>query len=221
MTKAFFKSGIFLFFIIRICYAQVPVGIEPRHHKIFQNAYIRILDVRIVPGDTTLFHTHEKPSVFIVLNNAKTGAELFSEGEISDATVTNGNIWFEGFYYDPLIHRIWNIDTTEFHVLEIELLNKTYKEIDASLPQKSIRMLFNEKPVRGFSGLLSARSTINLGVKKYPLLVIALNDFSDGVTVNDKLFKEKGKFLFIPEGRKITLVNKGTVAAQFVILELK
>ena len=58
MMKILFKRGIFLFFTIHLCHAQIPVSIEPRHHKVFENEYVRVLDVHIVPGDTTLFHKH-------------------------------------------------------------------------------------------------------------------------------------------------------------------
>ena len=134
--KTLFKTSIFFFFIIRICHAQVPVSMEPRHHKVFENEYVRVLDVHIVPGDTSLFHKHELPSVFIVLSNAKTGSELISEGTMTNAPVTYGNIWFDGFYSKPRIHRVWNNDTVEFHVMDIELLNKAYKDIGLPLQQK-------------------------------------------------------------------------------------
>ncbi len=111
--------------------------------------------------------------------------------------------------------------TIELHVMDIELLNKAYKEIDSPLEEKSIRMLFNEKPVRGYSCLLTARSTINLNERKCPILVVGLNDLSDGVTVNNKLFKQKGDFIFIPGGGKSIFNNKGTNAAQLAIFELK
>ena len=143
----FSKQGIFLFFIIQTCKAQIPVSLEPRHHNVFENSYVRVLDVHVLPGDTTLFHKHEIPSVFIVLSNAKSGSELIRQGEMTNAPVTYGNIWFDGFYTTPRIHRVWNNDTIEFHVMDIELLNKAYEEIDSPLEEKSIRMLFNEKPV--------------------------------------------------------------------------
>ena len=45
--------------------AQVQVSKEPRHKKVLENKYIRLLDVNIPPGDTSLFHIHSTPSVFL------------------------------------------------------------------------------------------------------------------------------------------------------------
>lgn len=221
MRKIIFKSCIFLCLMIQISQAQIPVSEEPRHHKVFENPYVRVLDVHLVPGDTTLFHKHETPSVFVVLSNAKTGSELISNGEMTNAPVTYGNIWFDGFYSRPRIHRVWNNDTIEFHVMDIELLSKAYKEICYPLEQTSIRMLFNEKPVRSYTCLLNAHSTININDKNCPMLVIGLNDCDGEITVNEKIFKQKGDFIFIPEGSKSTFINKGITPEQLAILELK
>ena len=221
MGKITFKICIALFLVIQICEAQVPVSEEPLHHKVFENSYVRVLDVHLVPGDTSLFHKHETPSVFIVLSNAKTGSELISDGSIAGAPVTYGNIWFDGFYTKPRIHRVWNNDTIEFHVMDIELLNKAYKDPGSPIEQRSIHMLFNEKPVRSYSCLLNAHSTININDRNGPLLVICLSNSDGKVSVNKKIFKQKGDFIFLPGGTKSSFINTGITDAQLAILELK
>ena len=45
--------------------AQVQVSKEPLHKKVLENKYIRLLDVWMQPGDTSLFHIHSTPSVFV------------------------------------------------------------------------------------------------------------------------------------------------------------
>ena len=220
LMKILFKSNLFFLLIINASYAQLPVSKEPRHHKVFENDYVRVLDVHVVPGDTTLFHKHETPSVFIVLTNAKTGSELISDGTVTNPPVTYGNIWFDGFYIKPRIHRVWNNDTIEFHVMDIELLNKSYKDIGSDLQQKSIQILFNEKPVIGYSCLLNAHTTLDLTGRKCPILAIELNDNAD-VTINDKIFKQKGDFIFIPENSKSVFINNSIAATQLAIFELK
>ena len=98
---------------------QVQVSEEPRHHKVLANEWVRVLDVHIPPHDTSLLHKHSTPSVFIVLSNTRTGSQVLVEpGKPSFA---DGNIWFESFRDTPRIHRVWNEDTVEFHVMDIEL----------------------------------------------------------------------------------------------------
>ena len=221
MVNIVLKQGIFFFFIIQTCRAQLPVRLEPRHHNVFENAYVRVLDVHILPGDTSLFHKHEIPSVFVVLSNAKSGSELINQGTMTNAPVTYGNIWFDGFYVNPRIHRVWNSDTIELHVMDVELLNNAYKEIDSPLQEKSIQMLFNEKPVRGYSCLLDANLTLNLNERQCPILVVGINDLNGKVNINGKSFKQKGDFIFIPQDSKSVFTNNGNTTAELAIFELK
>jgi len=37
----------------------VPVYEEPRHRLVLTHQLVRVMDVRIAPGDTTLFHIHD------------------------------------------------------------------------------------------------------------------------------------------------------------------
>src|SRR5580698_2397811 len=106
-----------------ILLAQVPVSKEPRHHNILENGHIRLLDVHIPPGDTTQIHIHAMPSIFVILTNkVKVGSQVISEEKRARLNPSdNENIWFEGFYKQPRIHRVWNNDTSEYHVMDIEL----------------------------------------------------------------------------------------------------
>jgi quercetin dioxygenase-like cupin family protein len=50
----------------------VPVHQEPRHRMVFESPGIRILDVQIPPGDTTLFHTHSDPILYVTMRSSTT-----------------------------------------------------------------------------------------------------------------------------------------------------
>jgi hypothetical protein len=205
---------------VSICRAQIPVSEEPRHHKVFENAWVRVLDVHIPPGDTSLMHKHSTPSVFMVLTNTKTGSEVIIEP--AEAHLTYGNIWFEGFYDKPRIHRVWNSDTTEFHVIDMELPNKDPQPIDPPLDIPSFTLLFDKTPVRGYRFTLPAHGTIQVPPRKAPIIVIALSKASGKLTVNQHIsFVKKGDFAFIPAGNEIVFSNRGTAGEDFAFFELK
>jgi hypothetical protein len=215
-----FTFLIILFILFGNCsHAQLPVRMEPRHHKVFENDYVRVLDVHIVPGDTTLFHIHETPSVFIILTNAKTGSEILSKGVATAAELNPANLWFDGFYSGPRIHRIWNKDTIEYHVMDVELLNKSYKPIGLPLKDKSLHQVLDEKPVRAYTCLLNRNAIIHLPSRKCPLLIVALSESQ--VSVGEKLFKQKGDFSYTTPGNKTAITNRGIDAARLAIIELK
>ena len=43
----------------------VPLYQEPRHHVVYDSPAMRIHDIQIPPGDTTLFHTHDTAILYV------------------------------------------------------------------------------------------------------------------------------------------------------------
>ena len=66
---------------LTVLQAQILVHEEPRHRPVFQNKEIRILNVRVAPGDTSLYHMHTTPSFFIRLTNTITGSQVQGEAK--------------------------------------------------------------------------------------------------------------------------------------------
>ena len=205
-----------------VCRGQIPVSQEPRHHKILENDHLRLLDVHIPPGDTSMIHLHATPSVFVVLNNVKTGSQVISEEDHSKSPIPHfGNIWFEGFYEKPRIHRVWNSDSTEFHVMDIELTNKNYITIEGSIKQAPFTFLFDEKPVRAYRLDLQPAVHISILPDRADILIIQLTDSSTSVHINEKDFHKKGDFLYISSGANLEIENRGREKATFAFFELK
>lgn len=204
------------------CLAQIPVSQEPRHHKILENDHLRLLDVHIPPGDTSMIHIHATPSVFVIINNVKTGSQVISEEDHSKSPIPHfGNIWFEGFYEKPRIHRVWNNDSAEFHVMDIELTNKNYITIDEPIKKAPFTFLFDEKPVRAYRLDLQPAAIFSILPDKTNILMILLTDSATSVHVNKKDFRNKGDFLYISSGTNLELKNGGHEKATFAFFELK
>jgi hypothetical protein len=212
--------------------AQVPVSQEPRHHNVLDNGHVRLLNVQIPPGDTTQFHIHATPSVFVVLTDVKTGSEVISEEDHSASPIPHyGNIWFEGFYDKPRIHRVFNLDKQLFHVMDIELTNRNYISIDLPIQQEAFHFLFEEKPVRAYRLILTKGEKIFLEPRKADILMIQLTDSMDivGTTAilfrnqlaHGKSFRQKGDFAYMESGNSIEIKYEGSGIAEFAFFELK
>ncbi|GGA97929.1 hypothetical protein [Puia dinghuensis] len=201
-------------------YTQVQVSQEPRHHNVFENAYVRVLDVHVPPHDTTLMHKHSIPSVFFILSKTRSGSETLIEP--AKPSFADGNIWFEGFYEKPRVHRVWNEDTVDFHAMDIELLHTPAPApgIPDNLPFS--KQLFDEKSVRAFRMTLPAGQHQRLDPVQAPVLVIGLSGPSATGAVNDHPFTKKGDYLFLPAGTPLAIANNSaTTEQQFALLYLK
>lgn len=204
--------------LAEMCSAQVQVSEEPRHHKVFDNGWVRVLDVHIQPGDTSLWHKHSTPSVFLILSNTKTGSQ--AKIEPHRPPFTDGRIWFEGFYDTVRIHRVWNEDDHEFHVIDMELPHKPNKTIDPLFTDGAFQLLFDEKPVRGYRMTLDAGQQDRQSPRKAPVIVICVDDGAD-VEVGGAALRKKGDYVFIPAGSKLDFRNKGLAETKLAVFELK
>jgi hypothetical protein len=197
----------------------IAVSKEPLHTKVFENEYVRVLDVQIAPGDTTLFHKHETPSVFISLHPVKTGSQVIVEEGVATALSLDRTITFEGFYKSPRIHRVWNADTSVFHVMDIEVLTKGNIDAGAAIEGEPFKQLFNAPPVRAYRVTLKGNQDLEIK-RNTAVLVVWLSD-RGSVAVNKRPFTKQGDFLFIPPSENIELVNKTAQESGFALLELK
>jgi hypothetical protein len=103
--------------------ATDPVAVEqePHHHVIFENQYVRVLDVVLRPGETSLFHRHSLDNVPVQLSDATMKRQFPGEDWVT-SPAKEGSVGFIGGTKSPYVHRISNIGTTVFHVLDVEIL---------------------------------------------------------------------------------------------------
>jgi quercetin dioxygenase-like cupin family protein len=99
----------------------VLVELEPHHHVIFENQYVRVLDVVVKPGETTLFHKHSLDNVAVIL----TGTTLKNQVaglDWTERTTNDASVGFAAGTAKPYVHRISNAGSTVFHVLDVQIL---------------------------------------------------------------------------------------------------
>lgn len=176
----------------------IQVRLEPRHRDVVDNEWVRILDVHIPPGDTSLFHKHSTPSIFLVLSNTKTGSQALIEPR--KRTFSKENIWFEDFTDTPRIHRVWNEDTVPFHTIDIELPHKPSGNFNPDSKFDFGQLLFDEKLVRAYRVTIPPNQGFKSIATPYPLVVVGLSGPDAKGAVNGKTFTKKGDYLFVPAG---------------------
>jgi quercetin dioxygenase-like cupin family protein len=99
----------------------VPVEQEPHHHVIFENPYVRVLDVIVKPGETTLFHRHSLDNVAVLLSDATMRNQAAGK-DWADSPAKEGTVHFAAGTQKPYTHRITNKGSTVFHVLDVQIL---------------------------------------------------------------------------------------------------
>ncbi len=103
--------------------AAVSVEQEPRHRPVFENAFARVLDVRVPGGDTTLYHTHSNRMATVVIETATSWTQVLGgERDAPRAGDPVGSVMDNWSSQLPYTHRVGNVDTTTFHYVAGEWL---------------------------------------------------------------------------------------------------
>ncbi len=200
--------------------AQVQVRDEPRHHNVFENEFVRILDVHIAPKDTTLYHLHNTPSVFIHFTKTSTVSQLTGQQPVRGSNFA-GVILYDDIAI-PRVHRVWNEDTSWFHVMDVELINAAlHKEVEL-LDIDDIHNLFNKPQVNGYKIKASNNQVFKLPPSGPGYLFISLDNSIADIKINETTqhrIMKAGHYTWL-NGKDETIITSRTVS-EYALLQLK
>lgn len=205
--------------------APVPVEKEPRHRLRFSNQYVRVFNVLIPAGDTSLFHIHRYDGLSVRLADARIRDETFG-GTSEDIAVKRGAVTF-GYRPNPLTHRVSAIGDTPFRNIFVELLPSTSNSPGVS-PQPLVSgqtlVLENER-VRISRLVLAPGQSIEMHAHALRSLGVAVSDGRIVIEVpGEKLRTLKlkpGDSQWYDGGMKHSLRNAGSAPFEAVEIELK
>jgi len=217
------------FFLPASAQSPVPIEKEPRHPLKFENQYVRVFNVFIPAGKTTLFHIHKNDGVGVRLTDARIKDET-QGGAVEEISVKRGVVSF-AFRPNPLIHRVLNIGDTPFHNIFVEILPSAKVSPDSSSDSSALTdvagytlVLENER-IRVFRLVLAPGQTTEFDTHKLRTLSVAVSQGKVAVEVMGKK-RQKAKFKpgdtqWYESGTKHSLKNIGSTTFEAVDIELK
>jgi quercetin dioxygenase-like cupin family protein len=218
----------------------VPVYEEPRHRQIFKSGTTRILELIVLPGDTSLFHTHEDPIAYINLSGStlrtqelgkewsqgggRGGARAGGAAPAAAAAVPAPGVRVTSttsYAQTSATHRIANTGTGIVHALVV--VNQT-KGTDATTPKDAG---FDGMPELTNSWFRVYRFSLPPGqagthTHKTPTF---LAQTSDGTAVTQgaqlRAHNQAGDWAFFDAGVAHEMRNTGTATVEFVEVEVR
>ncbi len=125
MRRVLFLMGL-LCLATSTALAQDPVKVAPNNNKVLlENDQVRVLDVRIKPGEKEPMHSHPA-SVGYFLSDFKV-KYTYPDGKTEVREGTAG----QARWREALTHAVENVGTTELHVVTIELKGAAKKPMPA------------------------------------------------------------------------------------------
>ena len=209
----------FIFFILcNEVVAQVPVREEPHHKPVLENDYIRLLDVHINPGDTTLYHIHAAPSVIVFISKSVMGAQIMNQSPAQPGEVLPAQTRFIDYDKNPVTHRVYNSGNNVFHVMDIELVKKQPSPDSCiAIQQNNIETTINEKLVRVYKFDLTGHQSLPIPKSNCAYLLVCI---TGKINITNREITT-GEYLFFDPGSAIVLGNGQKDHSTFVLLQLK
>jgi quercetin dioxygenase-like cupin family protein len=103
----------------------VPIEQEPRHRLVLQEGAVRVFDVRIPPGDTTLYHTHDSAILYVPVSISPTDSQILG-GDWGGVKPTDPSRFrmdatdeITRYAARPVTHRVKNVGTRLFRLIAV------------------------------------------------------------------------------------------------------
>ncbi len=110
--------------------SPVPVGEEPRHKVVFENAYVRVIDATLPAGYVSLFHTHARDNVPVAVMAGRIRTDMPGQSS-REIDVAAGEFWFSPGGY---VHRVTNVGPTTVRFIDVEILESPPREGAGAAP---------------------------------------------------------------------------------------
>ncbi len=201
----------------------VPVHGEPRHRLVYDDNRFRILDIEIPPGDTTLFHTHARPILYVGIGASVTNSQPFGDrwGTVTDTLprLAVGRVTMTlGYQAQPLTHRVATVGSGVFRLIAVQH-ERRGSGASSTLPGT----LESENEWFRVSRLVldGARPTVDLTTRN-PVVAVQVTDGQAGIrrAGGAAALGSPGRWAVVDADRTVTLTG-GSGPVTLVLIEVR
>ncbi|MGC1613194.1 MAG: hypothetical protein WA736_00775 [Candidatus Acidiferrum sp.] len=201
--------------------APVPAENEPLHHVVLKNESVVVLHLTLPAGQRTLYHTHSHDRVAVNLSSTSITQQTLNEKEGPPSPTSPGSISVYTVAGSSFTHRVHNIGSAPFDVLDVELLERPAN------PSPSVAAaVAGENPsARVYNWVLAPGSVSAMHTHVRPYLIVSATGFTLKMTAPDGQSTahdvKPGDFHWVNTKVTHSLANAGSTAGQIVEIELK
>jgi quercetin dioxygenase-like cupin family protein len=226
--------GLFLVLTSTVVAAQVPLTKEPRHRVTFENAQMRIFDVNIPPGDTSLDHRHDRDIVTVSMTGGtetriqNTAQPWTTRGPrpLGDATVAE-------YAGKPGSHKVENTGKSAYQLFAVENLKASGWTTTPAATGLATKLMTEARSFRIYDVRLTEKTAQTSHTHAVPTVavLVAGKAMSDGpdtqakanapAAVGLKQLDQPGQWVLIPQGDTHHVVRLGTADARLLEIEIR
>jgi hypothetical protein len=208
----------------------VPLEREPRHRVVLAAGSFSIFDVRIPPGDTTLFHTHRFPQLLIRVSVSPTDAQLADSAwagtlPSADPGSRPGDVVIDsGFVLAPLTHRVTNVGAQPFRLILINTSNSAEHAASGGPGEGPGQKGLNSSWFLQSRLIIPTQGETELLTASLPTILVQPMDGRTRINVSDRperVLDGPGAWISLPVGASYRVRNVGPQSANLVVVQVK
>src|SRR5688500_6671338 len=206
--------------------ASVPMHDEPHHRLVLTHQQLRVMDVKIPPGDTTLFHVHDVPALYVAVSVAPVDIQLLNgkwDGThpAADPGRKPGDVNVDTSYgRQPITHRVTNVGSQLFNLIAIT--NSTVSPGDLAPPDmpgdfELQNRWFNQSRARLYAGAAQrwySAASPTIVVQPLPGAAMVLLESGEKHVLN-----APGSWALVPAGVRYQLTSPSS--ATLVLVQVR
>ena len=201
----------------------VPVDKEPRHRLAFEDQYKRVFDVRIAPGDTTLYQSHQRDSIYIPISAPPNLLNQELGKAAKPLPIKPGDVAFGEHSKASFSHRVSNLSDEEFHVIDVEIIAESASSNSTigSLPEGHQSVLENARVRVSRIVLEPGQAFVNASNGASPRLIVVLAGSRIGIASDSATDVTPGQFYRSDDSVSQRIRNKGSDRVELLNVEIK
>jgi len=219
----------------------VPVYEEPHHRMVFESPSTRILDVQVRPGETSLYHTHDSPILYVQLSQSQLRVETLGQppaappagrrGNPAPAAAAGGNpapprpgrvSSTTSYVEQPVTHRITNVGDRLFRLIAVLSRLPGDESATAADAGFSGTPEFTNHWYRAYRFTLEPGGTGPEHRHTAPVVIVQVTDGQAVATGAERHeLTEAGKWAYFDPGTPHTIRNVGGAPVDMVEVEVR
>jgi hypothetical protein len=220
----------------------VHVSKEPRHRVVFDSGGVRVQDVQIPAGDTSLYHVHDHALLLVPISRSQTRTQPiggpWSGGGASrgggpaatpidappspPATAGARRVTSTIAYVEkPVTHRVGNVGNGLFRVIAIGNLGKGTENEAEDLLRLGTEPEISDKYYRAYRVSLAAGQSTPPHEHVWPVVVVQQTAGRLAIDGSVKAETSAEGAFAVHEGGTHQVTNSGTTMVEFVEVELR
>ncbi|SHG79645.1 hypothetical protein SAMN04488109_1881 [Chryseolinea serpens] len=218
--KKCLSSWLILYFLFSIptARAQIPVGKDPFHKIVFENKFVRVLDLVVSGPDTTKTHVHSAASVVVFLTKSFVAIQA-PGGPPVVTKVDNGTVVYRPYDETPATHKVWSQDGSTMRCMVIEIRPGSARSDSKPVSASNANLLSNQKLANVYDLKISPADTFSLGPSSCPYFLLNVSGPVEASLSGRKFLLKESEFVFIPAQSQVTL--RASEDNKCILIQLK